>query len=273
MKINLRFAIDHLIPLIVSALFLLPFIWLISASLRAPGLPPPRGIEWIPDPIALTNYRRIFAIIPLERYLINSLIVSLSGALITLITSSWAGFGIAMLRRRSRRMLLLVSGFLIMIPIPALWLTRFLLFAKIGLTNSHLALIAPALMGSSPFFVLIFYRAFRRIDRSIFESAQIDGAGWLQTWAQIAIPLVRPALMAVGMLAFLLYWNDFINPILYLRSPSLYTLPIGLQHLQQMDKTNWSLLLAASVIMTLPALGVFALLQRALVSEAIRNEG
>jgi multiple sugar transport system permease protein len=140
------------------------------------------------------------------------------------------------------------------------------LFAKLGLTNSHFALIAPALMGTSPLFILLFYWTFRRTDRAVFESAELDGASLLQTWWHIAMPLARPALMAVGMLAFLFYWNDFINPLLYLRSQTLYTLPVGLLQLQEMDKTNWSLLMAASVIVTIPALIVFSVLQRSLLS-------
>jgi multiple sugar transport system permease protein len=88
----------------------------------------------------------------------------------------------------------------------------------------------------------------------------------MQTWWHIAMPLARPALMAVSMLAFLFYWNDFINPLLYLRSQTLYTVPVGLLQLQEMDKTNWSLLMAASVVVTIPALIVFSVLQRSLLS-------
>jgi multiple sugar transport system permease protein len=94
----------------------------------------------------------------------------------------------------------------------------------------------------------------------------LDGASLLQAWWQIAIPLARPALIAVGMLSFIYYWNDFINPLLYLRSQTLYTLPVGLLQLQEMDKTNWPLLMSASVIVTVPALIVFSVLQRTLLS-------
>ena len=123
----------------------------------------------------------------------------------------------------------------------------------------------PALMGSSPLFVLLFYWTFRRMDRAMFESAELDGATLFQAWWHIGLPLARPALMAVGMLSFLYYWNDFINPLLYLRSQPLFTLPVGLLQLQEMDKTNWPLLMAASAVMTVPAVIVFSVLQRALL--------
>jgi multiple sugar transport system permease protein len=257
--------LTHALSVVLALLFLLPLFWLVSASLRMPGLPPPAGVEWIPQPLAFSNYLRIFEIIPLGRYLANSLFVATIGVLATLVTASLAGMGMALLEKRARTRLLLLAMAIQIIPVTALWLTRFLLFARIGLTNSYLPLLAPALMGTSPLFVLLFYWTFRRVDASIFESAMLDGAKLIQVWWQIALPLAKPALMAVGMLSFLFYWNDFLNPLLYLRSQSLYTLPLGLLQLQQLDRTEWPLLMAASVVMSIPAVGVFAVLQRSLL--------
>jgi len=266
MKSNiLRGILRHLLPITLTGLFLLPLAWMFSASLRTPGLLPPKEIEWLPSAPTYVNYIRIFEILPFGRYLLNSFVVAFSGVLLTLVTASWAGFGMSLLGKRARLRLLLLSAVLQMIPVTALWLTRFLLFVKIGITNSRLALIAPALMGTTSLFILLFYWTFRRTDRAVFESAELDGANLFQIWWHIALPLARPALMAVSMLSFLFYWNDFITPLLYLRSQTLYTLPIGLLQLQEMDKTNWSVLMAASVVVTIPALIVFSVLQRALL--------
>ena len=258
--------LQHLLAIGLTGLFLLPLVWMFFASLHTPDAPLPREIEWIPRPPSLANYVRIFDILPFGRYILNSFMVTFSGVLLTLITASWAGFGMSLLGKRARLRLLVLSVILQMIPVTAFWLSRFLLFARLGITNSHFALIAPALMGTSSLFILLFYWTFRRTDRCVFESAELDGASLFQTWWHIALPLARPALMAVGMLAFLFYWNDFINPLLYLRSQTLYTLPVGLLQLQEMDKTNWSLLMAASVIVTIPALIVFSALQRSLLT-------
>lgn len=263
MKINRL--LDHLVSLGIAALFLLPLFWMLSASLRVPGLPPPRNLEWLPSPLTFSNYVRIFEIVPMGRYVFNSLYISVIGVLLTLLTASWAGLGMSQLGKSARLRLLILSAILQIIPFTAVWLTRFLLFAWIGITNSRLSLLAPALMGSSPLFVLLFYWTFRRMDRAMFESAELDGATLFRVWWHIGLPLARPALMAVGMLSFLYYWNDFINPLLYLRSQSLFTLPVGLLQLQEMDKTNWPLLMAAAVVMTIPAVVVFSILQRALL--------
>jgi multiple sugar transport system permease protein len=123
-------------------------------------------------------------------------------------------------------------------------------------------LIAPAAMGASPLFVLLFYRTFRRMPHELWEQARIDGAGVLRTWATIAMPLAGPTSIAVGALAFSFYWSDFISPLLYLKRERLYTLPVGLRVLQQLDATNWPLLMAAAVVMSTPILAFFLLAQR-----------
>jgi len=148
-----------------------------------------------------------------------------------------------------------------MVPGVALWSTRFLIFKILGWYNTIWALIAPAWMGTSPFYVLMFYRAFRRIPREMYESARLDGAGVLQTWRRIALPIARPTTIGVALLSFIFYWGDFISPLLYLRSEKYYTLPVGLQLLQQMGYSDWPLLMAAAVIATAVPLVLFLLVQ------------
>lgn len=248
--------------LAVSALFLLPLLWVIAASLRQPGLPPALTIEWLPQPIAWSNYARIFELAPLARYTLNSCLVVGLAVPITLVTASWAGFAMAQLGERIRRWLLIGAILLLMVPVTALWLTRFVLFTYLNLVDTIWALIAPAFMGSSPFFVLLFYWTFRRVPQELFESARLDGANAWRVWASIGLPLARPTSIVVGVLTFVLYWSDFINPLLYLKSEELYTLPVGLRLLQQMDRTNWPLLMAGAVVMTLPVVLMFLLAQR-----------
>jgi len=252
----------YLVATLVALPFVLPLAWMISSSLRTPGLPPPRGVEWIPQPLAWGNYTAIFRMIPLARYIFNSLLVSSLAVVITLLVASWAGFGMAQLGPRARRRLLAISVGLLMVPITALWLTRFVLFDVLGWIDTYLALLAPALMGSSPLFVLLFYWAFRRLDPETYEAARLEGAGPWMIWWRVGLPQVRPTIAAVASLTFILYWNDFINPLIYLKSQSLYTLAIGLQQLQQLDRTNWPLLLAAALVMTLPVVLLFIITQR-----------
>ena len=157
-------------------LFVLPLAWMLSASLRQPSLPPPRTIEWLPDPVAWSNYARIFELVPLGTFIGNSLLVVALAVPLTLVTASWAGLAMALLHEPARRRLVVLAILLMMVPVAALWLTRYVIFSYLGLIDSIWALVAPALMGSSPLFVLLYYWTFRRVPSQLFEAARIDGA-------------------------------------------------------------------------------------------------
>ena len=257
----------HAVSILISALFILPLVWMASASLRQPGLPPPRTMEWWPEPLTWSNYTRIFEMLPLGRYIFNSLLVAGVAVPITLVTASLAGFAMTQLNRRGRESLLGLSVVLLVIPTVAVWVARFILFRTLGLFNSYLALLAPALMGSSPLFVLLFFWSFRRIPRELYDAARMDGAGPLEIWWRVALPLSSATVIVVGILTFLLYWGDFTTPLFYLKSQTLYTLPVGLRQLQELDRTNWPLLLAGAMVMTLPSVLLFGIVQRFFLPE------
>jgi multiple sugar transport system permease protein len=257
----------HAVSILISALFILPLVWMASASLRQPGLPPPRTMEWWPEPLAWSNYNRIFEMLPLGRYIFNSLLIAGIAVPITLVTASLAGFAMTQLNRRGRESLLGLSVVLLVVPTVAVWVARFILFRTLGLFNSYAALLAPALMGSSPLFVLLFFWSFRRIPRELYDAARMDGAGPLEIWWRVALPLSGATVIVVGILTFLLYWGDFTTPLFYLKSQTLYTLPVGLRQLQELDRTNWPLLLAGAMVMTLPSVILFGIVQRFFLPE------
>jgi multiple sugar transport system permease protein len=247
----------------VALAFVVPGLWVLAASLRRPGAPPPRTVEWLPDPVAWSNYTLIFELVPLGRYLGNSLLVAGVAVPLTVVVASWAAFAMAQLPARPRYALLAFAVALRMVPLPTLWLPRFLVFSELRLLDTFAALFAPAWMGSSPFFVLIYYWSFRRLPPALIECARLDGLGPLAIWARIAMPLSSPATVAVCVLTFVQYWSDFLSPLLYLKSEARYTIAVGLRVLQQLDATNWPLLMAGAVTMMLPVLALFVLVQRA----------
>jgi multiple sugar transport system permease protein len=261
----------HLLSIAISFFLFLPLVWMVVGSFVETGASDFRSLGDVGS-LTVVNFIEIFRIVPLGRYFANSLLVTGAGVALTLLTASWAGFAIAQLPLRARRWLVGLSIALLMTPVTALWLTRFLMFSRLGASDSYLPLIAPALMGSSALFVLLFYWNFRHIPREMFESGQMDGATPLDNWRLVALPQAKPAVLAVAMLSFLFFWNDFINPLLYLHSQKLYTLPLGLNQIRVMDQTNFPLLLAAALVMTVPALVFFLLAQRALLGEERRSK-
>lgn len=241
----------------LALLFGLPLYWLFTSSLRPAGSPPPRTVEWFPHAATLTNYQHIFALAPFGHYLLNSLIVASLAVPLTLLTASLAGFAMARAPVPIQRSLLIFSVTLLLIPTAALWLPRYILFARLGLLDTWLPLLAPTLMGSNALYVLLFYWSFRRISPELFDAARLEGSSTFGLWWRIGMPLVRPTSLVVLILSFLAYWNDFLTPFLYLKSESRYLLPVGISLLHQMDTTQFPLLLAGAVIMTLPALVLF----------------
>jgi multiple sugar transport system permease protein len=252
----------HLLALSVTAVFSLPLFWVMVASLRAPGLPPPSQIEWWPQEPHYRNYALIFELLPFGRYLANSLLVVAAAVPLTLLTSSLAGFSLAQLPGRQQRRLFALSVALLLIPAASVWIFRFQILRWLGLVDSLWALILPAFAASSPLFVLLYYWSYRQVPAELFEAALLDGASALASWRRLALPLVHPTTVAVTVLTFVMYWSDFISPLLYIYRPSRYTLAVGLQILNQLDPTNWPLLMAAAVLMTSPVLLLFAWLQR-----------
>jgi multiple sugar transport system permease protein len=243
-----------------ALLFLLPLWWMLVTSLtRSSGTLLNAGF-WPAEP-TLENYRRVWSLLPLGRYTLNSLRVVAIAVPLTLLVASWAGLALSQLPRSSRRRWLLFSLALLMVPAAALWLPRFFLYRFIGWSGSLWALVAPAWMGTSPFFVLVYYRAFSRLSPAYFDAARIDGAGVLQLWWRVALPLVRPTTLGIALLAFLFYWGDFASPLLYLSGDEQFTLPVGLQLLQQLARADWPLLMAGAFWVALLPLLLFFLAQ------------
>lgn len=251
----------HSAALLVAMIFLLPLVWMTIASLQPVGLPPARALTWFPAGVAWSNYAEIFRVIPLAQQLGNSLLVSTVGASVTLFTASWAGFAMAQMPLRVRRWLVGLALLLLLVPANAVWLPRYVLFARIGLIDSYVALTAAALMGTKSLFVLMYYWSFRRVSVELFESAWLDGAGAWTGWRRLALPLAAPTTLAVLVLAFSHYWSDFVDPLLFLKTAARFTVAVGLRALQQMDVTRWPLLLAAVVVMIAPVMLLYIGLQ------------
>jgi multiple sugar transport system permease protein len=267
MPINRQAGLRVAATLALIFLFLLPLWWITVASLRPIGLPPPRTIEWWPADPQWSNYAEIFRQVPLGRYTLNSILVVAVAVPMTLFTASLAGFGLSQIRPPWRNRLLILTIALMMVPAPAVWLFRYQLLSWLGLLTSLWSLILPSFAAGSPLLVLLFYWTFQRNPTELYEAAKVEGADAWTTWRTIALPLARPTIAAVVVLAFALYWNDFTNPVLYLYRPSTYTLPVGLQILKQLDATNWSLLMAGAMVVTLPIILLFLLLQPLFLSD------
>ena len=258
-----------IVTILLCILFCLPLAFMVTGSLRQPGLPPPDGFEWLPSSLRFSNYQTMFLFAPLWSFLRNSLIVVLVAVPITVLIASLAGFVIATAERRTRNVLVALSLVALMIPVTALWVPRFVMFRWMGLIDTLIPLMIPALMATTPFYVLLFALSYGRVPSALFEAARLEGLSPVQVWRQIAWPLGRPVAFAVAVLAFAFHWSNFIDPLLYLSSEKSFTLSLGLRSLATLEPTLHPILLAASVFAAAPPVIAFLLAQRAFFRDTL----
>ena len=252
---------------LVAALFVLPLVFMVTGSLRKAGLAPPRTPELVPDPIVVGNYERAFELVDLGRYAANSLVVAAITVPLAVLVAALAGFAISQLSGRAAAGWIAASLAALMVPLTALLVPRFALFRTLGVTDTFVPLIAPALIGLSPFYVLVYYWSFRRIPREYYEACRLEGMTPFAVWRRLAMPLVRPVTAGLALLAFIFSWGNFLDPLIYLFDADLFTLPLGLRSLAQLDRTNYPLLLAGAVTATVPVVVAFAFAQRYFLHE------
>lgn len=247
---------------IFTALFLLPLVAMFLGALRDPGQVPDQGIDLLATDFRFDNFRDVFAFAPLWTFMRNSGLVVLIAVPVTVVVSSLAGFGIVRSEPRVARRWIVISLIAMMIPVAALWIPRFVMFKWAGLLDSIWPLVAPALMGTTPFYVLLFALVYSRLPRSLFEAAAVDGLTPLQTWWRVAFPLARPATFAIAVLAFVWHWSNFFDPLIYLSTEERFTLPLGMRALATLEPRLFPLTLAGALIATIPPLLAFVIAQK-----------
>lgn len=257
----------HVPAALLATALLFPLVFMVTGSLRSAGLPPPRTPELVPSQVDLDNYRRAFELVDLARYTLNSAIVVSLAVPLTILVASWAGFAMARLPRRPAAVLVALSLVALMVPVTALLVPRFAIFRTLGLVDTYVPLVAPALIGTSPFYVLLFYWSFRRIPAELYDASRLEGLSPFAVWRRVAMPLVRPVTVAVAVLAAVFTWSNFLDPLVYLFDEDKFTLPLGLRSLAQLDRQNFPLLLAGAVTATAPVLVAFLYVQRFFLHE------
>jgi multiple sugar transport system permease protein len=252
----------------LSILFCIPFLWLVLTSLK-----PPADVfddRWIPRDVTLENYQDVFRLAPVERWLMNSFFISILGVITVVLSSSLVAYGFARLRFRGRRYLFGLVIATYMVPSAITMVPTFLIWNKLGLVGTFYPLWAGNLFGSA-FYIFMLRQFFLSIPQDLSDAARIDGAGYFRIYWSIMMPLMKPALAAVAIFEFQAKWNDFLIPLIYLNKPSMYTMSLGLGTFRSEYETQWSLLMAASVIFTIPMIALFFLAQRYFVEGVVSS--
>ena len=243
-----------------ATISLFPLLWMVSVSLMSPGeastFPPPL----LPGHATLGNYRELFAHAGIGRYLVNSVVLTTTVTLVSLVVNVAAGYGFAKLRFAGRdRIFKLLLGTLV-IPAQVAMVPLFLLLKQLGLVNTYGGVIVPA--AASIFGIFLVRQYALSIPSELLEAARIDGANEFRIFRSVIVPVLKPIIVTLAVFTLLGTWNDFMWPLIVLSDKDLYTLPVALASLSREHVQDNELMMAGSVVTTLPVLVVFVTLQR-----------
>ncbi|PZG39030.1 ABC transporter permease [Spongiactinospora gelatinilytica] len=253
----------HLILVPMSIVTVLPFVWLLLSSVMTQTelnrFPP----AFWPQAIDLDGYRSVMERSDFPRWFLNSLVVSASIVLAQLVLCSMAGYAFARIRFIGSRLTLVLVIATSLIPFQLTVIPTFLIFSKVGLTDTLGALIVPQLSSAVGIYLMTSF--FRSFPGELEEAARIDGCSRLGVLFRVVLPVARPALAALGIITFITAWNDLFWPLVAINSEANYTLQVGLTTFQGLHRANWPAIMAGAVMVTLPVLVVFLVGQRRFV--------
>jgi len=258
---------------VIAFFMLLPFLWLISSSLKLEQrvfLFPP---QWIPDPIRWVNYLEALTYKPFFLYLRNTMIIVIINEIAIISSSSICGYALARIPFPGRNFWFGVVVVVMMIPYFVLMVPTFIMLSRIGWVNTYLPLTVPYFFGGGAFNVFLFRQFFRTIPTDLSDAARIDGCGEFDIYRRIIMPLSKPAIIVVAIFTFLNTWNSFIEPLLYINNPNMFTVALGLANFRG-DPTayiQWNLLMAASTTMTIPVILIFFAGQRYFIQGVVMS--
>jgi multiple sugar transport system permease protein len=255
-RLSTRFAwrvIVYTLLTTLALLFLLPLFWMLTTAFKSQQLVYRFPPEWLSTDWTVANFRTGWNALPFALFFVNSTFVTLMTVIGTVLSSSLAGFGFARYRGRGAGLLFIVLLATMMVPASMTLIPRFVMFAKIGWTNSFLPLILPPFF-AGPFHVFLFRQFFRGVPREYFDAAEIDGASPIGLYWRIALPMAKPAIAASAMFSALAAWNDFIDPLVFLTSTDKQTYQIGLSTFQGQYYNQLHLMMPMALLGVVPVL-------------------
>ena len=253
-------ALIFAILLAVSIIVVIPYVWMLSNSFKTTIETLTDPMHIIPQEFTLDGYIKVLTKSPFFHWLGNSIFITCTNTIVILFTSTLVGYLFARFRFRGKDFLFAMLMFTMMVPAQVTMITTFIIIDDIGLYNSVWALIIPSFV--NVFGIYLCKQYCEEIPRELIESARIDGAGDFAIYWRIVVPQIRPAIGALAIFTFMEYWNDYLNPLIYLSSTEKMTLPLALSYFSTQHSTDLSATMAASALIMIPAAIVFIIFQK-----------
>lgn len=251
----------YLVLCVLSLIYVFPFFWLLRSSFMTSAEIFAVPMKWLPEQPAVENFGEALTAFPFLQYLKNTLLIVVLNIAGNIFSSSFVAFGFARLRFPGRNFFFALVISTMMIPSSVLQIPQFIIWQKLGFYDTYVPLTLPAFFLNA-FFIFLMRQFITTIPRDYDEAALIDGAGYPAIYLKIVLPLTKPALATVGVFSFMWSWNDFIGPLIYLKSSAKYTLSLGLQSFLDRYVNQWHYLMAASTVVILPMILLYFFAQR-----------
>jgi putative chitobiose transport system permease protein len=252
----------YLVLLVLAVITVFPFAWMLLTSLKGPldpvtSVPP----QFLPSDPTFANYERVLAALPVPRFFVNSVLVSVTTSLLNVLVAALAAYPLAKMRFRGREAIFYALLATLIVPAQLTYIPSFVLAVQVfDYYDTLAALVFPSLV--SAFNIFLLRQAFRAVPNDLLDAARVDGAGELRIWWQVLLPIVRPSLAAVAIFTFVTSWNDFLWPSLMLHTREGMTLPVGLAALQGFFSADFRSIAAGVTLTVLPILLFFIVAQR-----------
>jgi len=248
-----------------AGFFILPWVWMISTSLKNPEELAVYPIIWIPDPVRWDNYLEAFRRAEFSRFFVNTALVAFPSVLGAVISNALVAYGFARVRWPGRDLVfslvlatLILPGFVTFIPL-------YLIFKNLNWINTYLPLVVPTFF-ANPFFVFLLRQFFMTLPEELADAARVDGASEFRIFSQIILPLSRPALAVVALFQFIGSWNDYFGPLIYINDKALYTISLGIANMRaSYGFSNFAWIMAATCMSVLPIIVLFFFAQRTFI--------
>lgn len=251
----------YIIVSFFAIFFVLPFYWMVTTALKQSDQVFAIPIVWWPKPIEFDNFVKAWRSAPFGIFFKNTLIVTCTSVIGTVLASAFTAYGFARVKFPGRDLLFVFMLATMMIPADVTRIPLYIIFRRLGWINTLKPLIIPSLFGGA-FYIFLLRQFFLTIPASLEEAAYIDGCSSFLIFWKIFLPLSKPGLLTVAIYSFLAHWNEFIGPLIYLNSEKKYTISIGLRYFLYEQGGYYNLLMAASTMALLPCLILFILTQK-----------
>lgn len=261
----------YLLLVLLAVVFSMPLLWLLSTSLKPDAQMAAWPPVWIPSPLVWDHFGQAWNGGNFGLYFVNTATITVTATLGQVLTASMAAYGFSRLRFPGRTALFAILLATMMLPSVVTLIPTFILFKELRWLDSFKPLIVPAYFGGGAFYIFLLRQFFRTLPPEIFEQATIDGASSYRIFAQIVLPLSKPALATVAIFGFMSHWNDLMAPLIYINSPEKFTLTLGLRRFMLLTDVHYQEMMAMALLMTLPVLLVFFFFQQYFIEGVVMS--